>query len=70
MKKKQLKFLRLRDEQLASLRMEAINIAARLPEPQPAMYGGMSGGPGTPGKSATKVVADAREILLFVTAKS
>lgn len=55
----------LDDQNLASLRMTAIQVAANLPEPVPAMHG-MSGGPGMPGKSADKVVADAEKIMAFV----
>lgn len=64
--------LDLVDQQLAALRMEAINVAARLPEPEPGMHGGMMSGhmPGRPGKSADKVIADAEKIVAFVTKRA
>lgn len=57
----------LDDENLARTRMTAIQVAAGLPEPEAAMHGMMSGGPGRPGKSAEKVVVDAEKIMAFVT---
>lgn len=54
----------LADEQLASIRMQAIEVAARLPEPS-GMQG--LGGYSSQGKSADKVVSDAEKILAFVT---
>jgi hypothetical protein len=56
----------LNDEDLAAMRMQAIEVAARLPEPQHPSHG-MSGFPGSPGKSAAKVIADADLIIGFVT---
>lgn len=57
----------LDDNTLAALKMQAIEVAARLPEPTPPMHGMMSGGPGHPGKDATKVIADAEKIVAFAT---
>lgn len=59
----------LEDSQLAAIRMQAIEVAARLPEPEPSYSHAMMGGgsPARPGKSAEKVVADAQKILAFVT---
>lgn len=57
----------LDDQNLASIRMTAIQVASGLAEPEPPMHGMMSGGPGRPGKSADKVVADAEKIMAFVT---
>jgi hypothetical protein len=59
----------LDDNTLAATRMQAIEVAARLPEPEPG-YGGMlggQGGPGRPGKSADKVIVDAHKIMAFIT---
>lgn len=72
MKKKQQKQKRssiwLEDAQVASIRMQAIQVAAHLPEAVGGSHGMMgSGYPGTPGKSADKVVADAEKIMAFVT---
>lgn len=67
MKKKQKpvtsKPLWLDDARLAATKMQAVEVAARLPEAYP---GGMMGG-SQPGKSAAKVVADAERIMAFVT---
>lgn len=59
----------LDDNTLAATRMQAIEVAARLPEPEPGMHGGQFPGgiPGRPGKSADKVIADAEKIIAFVT---
>lgn len=58
----------LDDGIVASIRMQAIQVAAHLPEGSPGGHGMMGGGyPGTPGKSAEKVVADAEKIMAFVT---
>lgn len=56
----------LDDQNLASIRMTAIQVAAALPEASPPS-GGLGGYPGAPGKSASKVVADAATIMAFVT---
>lgn len=63
------KIMGLTNSELASIRTTAIQVAAHLPEPEPAMHGMMSGGPGRPGKTAEKVVADAAKIVAFITAK-
>ncbi len=58
----------LDDANLARTKMQAIEVAARFPEatsPHSAMMGG--GYPGTPGKSAEKVILDAEKIIAFVT---
>ncbi len=59
----------LADDMLVRMRMQAIEIAARLPEPEPGVPGGMMGGmiSGRPGKSADKVIADAQKIVDFAT---
>lgn len=69
MKKKQTKkHVWLDDQNLANLRMTAIQVASHLPEATGGSHGMMgSGYPGTPGKSADKVVADAEKIIAFVT---
>ena len=56
----------LLDGQLAAARMQAIEVASRLPEAQPPAHSMMGGYPGTPGKSADKVIADAQKIIAFV----
>jgi hypothetical protein len=63
--KKQSSRLWLAEGQLAALRMDAINVAARLPEPRTATHG-MAVYQEEPGKSAEKVVADAETIMAFV----
>lgn len=57
----------LADEQLASIRMQAIEVAARLPEPEPVGAGMMATSYTRPGKDAAKVVADAEKLVAFVT---
>ena len=54
----------LDDSQLAAVKMQAIEVAARLPEPEPYGQGMMSGT--RPGKSADKVISDAEKIIAFV----
>lgn len=61
--------LYLQDEQLATVRMQAIEVAARLPEPEPSGYGGMAQSFTRPGKSADKVVEDAKKIIAFITTR-
>lgn len=55
----------LDDGALAAIKMQAIEVAARLPEAQHPSSG-MSGFPGSPGKSAAKAIADAEAIIGFV----
>jgi hypothetical protein len=62
--------LNLADQQLAALKMQAIEVAARLPEPE-QYFGAHLGSSGQvrPGKNADKVVSDAQKILSFVISK-
>lgn len=57
----------LDDNALAAIRMQAIEIAARLPEPEPMGHGMMSSSYTRPGKDAGKVIADAEKIMAFIT---
>lgn len=59
----------LEDQNLASVRLSAIQVAAHLPEPEPYGGGMMSHSGTRPGKSAEKVVADAEKIVAFITKK-
>ena len=64
------KTLSLVDGQLVATRMQAIQVAANLRDPEPAQHGMMSSGyPGRPGKTAEQVVKDAEKIMAFVTAR-
>lgn len=57
----------LDDNMLAAKRMQAIEVASRLPEPRAGGMAGLGGGyPGEPGKSAAKVISDAEAIMAFV----
>jgi hypothetical protein len=66
--KKTIKQLSMTNSELASIRLDAVKIAAHLPESQPERLGGMMGGgyPGIPGKSADKVIADAEKMVAFI----
>jgi hypothetical protein len=58
---------RVTTELTQRLRMQAIEVAARLPEPEGNPYQGLQGGGFMrPGKSAEKVVQDAKKIMEFV----
>lgn len=61
----------LDDQNLASMRLSAIQVAAHLPEDEPGTAGGMMSGyaPRRPGKTADKVVTDAEKIMAFITRK-
>jgi hypothetical protein len=70
MKKKPTK-LKMHASLLSGVRMQAIQVAANLRDPEPSMPGGMMGGvgfPGKPGKTAEQVVRDAEKIVAFVLA--
>lgn len=51
----------------AATRMQAIQVAAHLPESEPSGHGMMSSSYMRPGKTAEKVVADAEKIMAFIT---
>ena len=66
--KKTSSLLWLEDQNLASMRLSAIQVAAHLPEDEPVGLG-MTTSYTRPGKSAEKVVADAEKIMAFITRK-
>lgn len=68
MKKKQAKPIWLDAEKLATVRMQAINVAANLRDAEGNMQGlGGSGGYMRPGKTAEQVVSAAEKIMAFIT---
>lgn len=56
-------------ELILRLRMQAIEVSARLPESEPVQFGQMGGSYVRPGKSAEKVVLDATKLMAFVEGK-